>query len=191
MNDGLEVVSKEPDTFVAYLDNFIVVSEAERLRQLAEQTGYKQADVRQADGSYKMIPEYRNNERASTMLPELANEWYDGLKDYLPPVIRMNSPTRLHPFIKFYKYKIGDYFNWHKDGPTIEGNEKSKITFMIYLSDYGFTHFKVNNGEFCLESKEGRMVIFNHKVEHSSPPLDRGVKITLRSDVMYKLNLPE
>ena len=104
----------------------------------------------------------------------------------------MSSPTRLHNIIRFYRYKKGDFFNWHKDGALKEDREKSLVTFMVYLTDVGVTEFQfVKDGPIVtVESKQGRMVIFNHKINHRSPPLEDGIKISCRTDVMYKLNLP-
>jgi hypothetical protein len=190
---SIQIVNSNPEEFLAYQDNFLSDIEIENLLLKAEKdSNFKPADVRQPDGSYKMIPEYRNNERGVLVIPELTIQWFHRAEELLP-IIRFHSPAYFDPVIKFYKYKKGEYFDWHKDAAIKDpdGN-KSKVTFMIYLTDIGVTEYEFANKEkVTVQSKKGRMVMFNHKILHRSPPLEDGIKISCRLDVIYMMNLPE
>ncbi len=186
-----KILKPDPDQFLGYEDNFLTEAEIELLLEKADAEGnYGPADVRQPDGTYKMIPSYRTNDRGVLVLPTVANGWYERFKSYLPD-IRFHSPCALDKVIKFYRYKKGDFFNWHKDGAINGDNgEKSKVTFMVYLSNTGVTEYDFGGQIVTVESLRGRMVLFNHKILHRSPPLEDGIKISCRSDVLYRMNLP-
>jgi hypothetical protein len=186
----LQIVNSNPDQFLAYEDGFLSDIEIEDLLHKAEsESNFRPADVRQPDGSYKMIPEYRNHERWVLVIPELTIRWFYRTEEYLPQ-IRYHNPFYFDPVIKFYRYKKGDYFDWHKDAAIKDPDgQKSKVTFMIYLTDVGVTEYEFDNKEkVTVQSKRGRMVIFNHKIRHRSPPLEDGIKISCRLDVIYALD---
>lgn len=187
-----KTLNQDPDQFLGYEDNFLTDTEIDTLLAKADaESNYGPADVRQPDGTYKMIPEYRTNDRGVLVLPAVANGWYERCKGYLPE-IRFHSPSALDKVIKFYRYKKGDFFNWHKDAAiTGENGEKSKVTFMVYLSNTGVTEYDFGQGRLVtVESLRGRMVLFNHKILHRSPPLEDGIKISCRTDILYRMNLP-
>ena len=181
----MTVVNPNPEQYLCFEDNFLSVEEIKTLIDLGEsQSNYRQADVRQADGTYKMIPEYRTNLRGSIDDPALAIAMLEKTKPFLPSRIREFNLVRFHPVFKFYKYNKGDYFNWHSDASVKEGFERSLVTFMIYLTSVGLTEFENVS---AVEGKAGRLVVFNHKVKHRSPPLESDdTKIVIRTDVMYK-----
>jgi hypothetical protein len=191
-----KILNPDPDQFLGYEDNFLTDTEIDTLLAKAEaESNYGPADVRQPDGTYKMIPSYRTNDRGVLVLPTVADGWYDRFKGYLPD-IRFHSPCSLDKVIKFYRYKKGDFFNWHKDAAINGPNgEKSKVTFMVYLSNVGVTQYDFSaigrkEDLVTVESLRGRMVLFNHKITHCSPALEDGIKVSCRADVLYKMNLP-
>ena len=87
---------------------------------------------------------------------------------------------------RFYRYDIGQQFDWHYDGPFTRPNgERSRLTFMIYLNDDfegGQTSFK----NCTIVPKTGLALLFIPQIRHKGEPVTKGRKYVLRTDVMYR-----
>lgn len=90
------------------------------------------------------------------------------------------------------------YFLAHCDGAyyTPDGSEKSLYTLHLYLNEKdeennlvgGATTFHSYNmeKEFNVYPKIGRVLLFQHEnLLHSGQAVDQGIKMTLRTDLMY------
>lgn len=181
----ITILNNTPEQYLAYIDNFLTIEEITHYIHMAdEQSNYDTAGVRQPDGTYKIVPDYRQNKRGNIVSELLASEMFEKSKEYIPEKIREFSLIRLDSNFKFYKYEKGDFFNWHKDGSIKFNTEKSLVTWMLYLTTSGMTQFE--NYE-DVKAVAGRLVIFNHKITHKSPPLEsEDLKIVMRTDIMYK-----
>ncbi|MCJ1236202.1 hypothetical protein MMC14_004180 [Varicellaria rhodocarpa] len=127
------------------------------------------------------------------------------------PLITGNGPTkrqetwqfsRLNERMRFLKYGAGQYFRPHCDGTyqTPDKKEMSFYTLHLYLNESdpngpygkllgGSTTFHSNNmaREVNVKPKLGRVLIFQHRgLLHSGEEVDAGIKMTLRTDLMYK-----
>ena len=113
--------------------------------------------------------------------------------------------SRPNERMRFLKYGAGQYFRPHQDGVylTPDGSERSYYTLHLYLneSDPDTEEGKLEGGatvfhyyhelyedEFKVEPKVGRVLIFQHKgLLHSGEEVTGGIKMTLRTDLMYKM----
>ncbi|CAD6567101.1 MAG: hypothetical protein ASARMPREDX12_005317 [Alectoria sarmentosa] len=106
--------------------------------------------------------------------------------------------TRLNERMRFLKYGEGQYFKPHHDGcyVTPEGQEISFYTLHLYLNEStpenklegGATTFHSHDMQRSLDvdPKVGRVLIFQHRdLLHSGADVTRGIKLTLRTDLMY------
>ena len=110
---------------------------------------------------------------------DLVAKKFDGSK-------KRSYPGR--PRVDFYRYDVGQQFDWHYDGCYERPNgERSWLTFMIYLNgdfDGGQTAFE----NAAVEPDTGMALFFVHQVLHKGQPVTNGRKYVLRSDVMYRFN---
>lgn len=107
--------------------------------------------------------------------------------------------SRLNERMRFLKYEEGQYFRPHCDGSyvTPDGKEISFYTMHLYLNEAtasnrlegGATTFHSYNMQrwFDVEPKAGRVLIFQHRdLLHSGDDVTGGIKMTLRTDLMYE-----
>jgi hypothetical protein len=107
--------------------------------------------------------------------------------------------TRPNERMRFLKYSGGEYFYAHQDGTyvTPDGRERSYFTLHLYLSeaaatDGGATAFHAMNmdpeKDVKVTPKQGRVLVFQHRgLLHSGEEVTGGIKYTMRTDLMYKL----
>jgi len=108
--------------------------------------------------------------------------------------------SRLNERMRFLKYGAGQYFKQHCDGTYVTPSceEVSFYTLHLYLNDSvaaggevegGATTFHSKNMKRSLnvDPKMGRVLIFQHAyLLHSGQEVQRGVKYTMRTDLMYR-----
>ena len=97
--------------------------------------------------------------------------------------------------LRFLKYDANQdhYFKPHYDGSfhRKDSNERSYLTIQIYLSgdcEGGQTRFVSRLSEVPnvdVKPEEGLVLVFDHRVLHEGCPLEKGLKYTIRSDIMY------
>lgn len=111
--------------------------------------------------------------------------------------------TRLNERMRFLRYEEGNYFRPHWDGSfrVPGGDEFSLYTLHLYLNEAdpnapegelkgGATRFHSadERAEFDVEPKIGRVLIFQHRnLLHSGADVDAGIKLTMRTDLMYRV----
>ncbi|KAM3083851.1 hypothetical protein ACMFMG_002039 [Clarireedia jacksonii] len=115
--------------------------------------------------------------------------------------------------MRFLRYGSGQYFREHTDGTYgNEEGERSFFTIHLYFNDSaqelekegkvppkgmlrgGATTFHSTDMKERLDvdPKIGRVLIFQHRrLLHSGDDVVEGIKLTMRSDIMYKLEVPE
>ncbi|MCJ1464901.1 hypothetical protein MMC07_003516 [Pseudocyphellaria aurata] len=111
--------------------------------------------------------------------------------------------SRLNERMRFLKYGNAQYFRPHVDGTfaTPDQKEKSFFTLHLYLNgsdpdapegplEGGATTFHSYNMQrsYDVNPKVGRVLIFQHRsLLHSGADVLRGIKLTLRTDLMYRV----
>ena len=161
--------------------------ECEQLVARSEAIGYEAAAV-----GGELVPLLRNNDRAFLEDPELARYLWQRVAPFLPATRDGCESTGLHERFRFYRYETAEYFAPHHDGCVDRGDsERSKLTFMVYLSDVdegGATVFHGTGGvvRYEVQPERGKALIFDHLQLHSGAPVLQGRKYVLRTDVMYR-----
>jgi prolyl 4-hydroxylase len=165
-----------------------VLSEPECAALVAETEakGFDDAPITTPMG-FLMVPEVRNNTRVMED-DEVRARWLWGrMRSCIPAEYRGARVVGLNERLRYYRYRPGQYFEWHFDGPFRRSHEElSMLTLMVYLSD-GFCG---GSTEFAnaapVVPKRGMAVVFDHGVRHRGAPVLSGTKYVLRTDVMYR-----
>lgn len=192
------------------IENFLSEEECQNLIFFSENKSYQEATVSLKSGA-KMMKNIRNNERVIYEDTQLAQKYWQKLKDFCPKnsseIVKEEAQgyntdyeaVGLNPTFRFYKYESNQRFKKHIDGRVKlekEGQkQESRITFMIYLSDDfegGQTVFDYKNERNELEvieiqSKIGTALCFVHEIKHEGKPVPEGTKYVLRSDIMFQV----
>lgn len=179
-----------------------------------------------------LMHDYRRGDRIVWDEQEITNRLWarcaqvPGLLDQLA-VIRPDSPAhpnhrsrrgvyppwrfvRINKRLRFLKYRSGDFFRPHCDGPycesSDEGHRQTLFTLHLYLNDSqaevgeadasligGATSFLSRDGSRSVpvNPRSGRLLIFQHsRLRHSGDDVVAGVKYTVRTDLMYEMVRP-
>jgi len=167
------------------IENFLTEKECEDLILFTEQKGYEEAKVSLSSGA-KMIKGIRNNFRIMYQDENLANKYWQILKQFCPKEIEDNEAIGLNEQFRFYKYESNQRFKRHIDGRFKRNEqEESRITFMIYLND-DFEGGETKFDHVTIHPKTGTALCFIHEQKHEGCPVPDGTKYVIRTDVMYK-----
>lgn len=167
--------------------------ECEEFIAIAEDVGFEDALVSTPDGIVRRAA-VRNNERVMFSSAEFAERLWERVEDFVPTEFEGRSSVGLNELVRFYRYDVGQRFEWHQDFPYERDNgEASFLTFMVYLNDgfdRGETSFEDSYtedsfDEFSVKPQRGMGLFFEHAVHHKGEPVLEGRKYVLRTDVMY------
>ncbi|MCE9565884.1 MAG: 2OG-Fe(II) oxygenase [Planctomycetes bacterium] len=167
---------------------------AEYIR-ITEEVGYGAAPITTPSGPM-MAPHMRNNERVIIDQPEWAAKLWERVKTWIPSPYLGHEATRLNERFRFYRYDPGQTFRPHTDGHYARDEERSQLTFMVYLSgecEGGDTAIYIQDDGLTLpygtdirvKPETGKALIFFHYLLHEGTPVTAGRKYVLRTDVMY------
>ncbi|MFM9434625.1 putative 2-oxoglutarate/Fe(II)-dependent dioxygenase YbiX [Janthinobacterium sp. CG_23.3] len=166
------------------IPDFLTKAESAELIALAETRGFEAALVRTQLG-LKPMANVRNNQRLVCELPAWRERLWTRLAATELPVLDGGATAvGLPAQLRFYKYKPGQRFKMHKDGPWSEGGLASKLTLLVYLNDTfagGATDFR----DFIVRPATGMALLFIHDTWHEGEQVSSGTKYVLRSDVLY------
>jgi hypothetical protein len=194
----IEITDLKFNKFAIILDNVFTKEECDNLIKLSEEIpgNYETAKVSYDDEQIIDIS-YRNNQRWLKFDKKLAETFFEKIKPYIPIEFEGNPVSCLNERISFLKYSPGEYFKAHEDGYYIrpDNSEMSYITVQIYLNDLneedgGATTFiedKYNRiyQNYNVIPKVGRVLLFEHDIQHEGSILKNGLKYCIRTDVMY------
>lgn len=181
---------------VGVIANFLSAEECQHFIDFSESKIYEDAPVT-TDHGMVMMKNVRNNHRV--MVDDIAEAacLYQRATACLPP--RLNETwhlSRLNERLRFYRYDVGQKFDWHHDGSYQNpAGEHSFFTFMIYLNDgfdggetkfAGLGSIGSSEEDLSIAPKRGMALIFEHAIPHIGTAVTRGRKYVLRSDVMYR-----
>ncbi len=160
--------------------------ECEALVREAEAIGFTDAPITTAIG-FVMRPDIRNNTRVILDDRPRAQRLWERVAPRIPTVHRHATVVGLNERFRFYRYREGQYFEWHRDGAfRRNAEESSMLTLLVYLNDDylgGHTEF----GDFqAAEPRRGMVLVFEHGLRHRGAPVLRGTKYVLRTDVMVR-----
>jgi prolyl 4-hydroxylase len=158
--------------------------DSQRFIDIGEVMGFELSKIRTKDGDV-VRTDIRNNSRVILDDQELANSFFDLIKDKLPEEIDGYRLKGLNEQLKIYKYEPGEEFKLHKDAPYIRNdNERSFLTMLVYLND-GYEGGETFFTSGTVKGNTGDCVIFRQKLLHAGLKVTSGVKYAIRTDVMY------
>lgn len=151
----------------------------------AEAVGFADAPINTARGPI-LRQDIRNNTRVMIDDLSLAESLWQRLRDFVPLRLEGWEAVGLNERFRFYRYEIGQQFDWHRDGHFQRSiGERSRLTFMIYLND-DFSGGETSFEDVSIAPQTGQALVFYHPLIHKGQPVTSGRKYVLRSDVMYR-----
>ncbi|KAH0566155.1 hypothetical protein GP486_000458 [Trichoglossum hirsutum] len=203
--------------YAVILDNVLSPSECRALVQAAEaRTGdvWELAMINIGGGQQKLDLRTRNCGRIIWDDHELVARILGRIRCHLPEIEELEvvsgrklkttttkyGLSRLNERMRFLRYEPGNYFRAHYDGCYVDEKTKecSFYTLHLYLNDSKSTE-KLESGATVFHSgdmnkqvevmpKAGRVLVFQHMgLLHSGGEVKKGVKLTMRTDLMYRM----
>ena len=174
---------------VFVIRGFLTPEECRAFVAESEHAGYDEATITTAGGAV-MAKHIRDNARLILDNSSLAAEWWRRAEPFLPQRIKEWRAVGFNERFRFYRYEPGQRFAPHFDGYFSRDNERSQLTFMVYLnSDFtgGETKFYSEDRELrmAIRPESGMALVFVHLQLHEGAPVRSGRKYVLRTDVMY------
>lgn len=186
---------------VFVIHDFLSPEECAEYIRVTEEAGYGPAPITTA-GGFVMAPEIRNNERVMLDNFDWAEKLWARAKPLMPSPFKGSEAVGLNERFRFYRYDEGHTFRPHFDGHFARNEDRSQLTFMIYLSgdcdggetviyfsDDGLTH--PDGAELRVKPETGKALVFFHYLLHEGAPVRAGRKYVLRTDVMYRTGRDE
>jgi hypothetical protein len=165
---------------------FFTPAECEACVQLAESHGFSDAPINSTFGP-QLRKDVRNNTRVMIDDNARAQDMWQQVTEYVPGTIGNWRASGINERFRFYRYDIGQQFDWHYDGAFERPNgERSKRTFMVYLND-GFEGGETSFENAIVVPQQGLALFFLHQLRHKGQPVVKDQKYVLRTDVMYRL----
>ena len=174
------------------IDRFLSQTECDDYVKLSEGKGFEEASVSTERGMV-MMKSWRNNDRVIMDDASLASRLWQRLQPSAPEISQWH-PVGVNERFRFYRYDIGQKFDWHQDGFFERANgEKSFFTFMVYLNadfEGGETSFSTTSvsaprPDLKIKPEAGKALLFHHPITHKGEAVVSGRKYVLRSDIMF------
>lgn len=174
------------DGSILTVSNILSADECAGFVDFTERQGYAFAPITAEVGAI-IRPEIRNNGRVMVDDMALAKALWDRLARWIPAGREGWSVIGLNERFRYYRYDVGEYFRWHRDGAFMRSrSERSMLTAMVYLNDDfdgGTTDFEDG---ISITPRRGSALLFEHGLRHQGAAVTRGRKYVLRSDVMFQ-----
>jgi 2OG-Fe(II) oxygenase superfamily len=178
------------------IDRFLSADECDAYVKLSENKGFEEASVSTHTGMV-MMKNLRNNDRVIIDDASLASDLWQRVQPFVPPEFKKWHPVGVNERFRFYRYDVGQKFDWHQDGHFERTNgERSFFTFMVYLNadfEGGETSFSTSNRSSVpwpnlkVKPEIGKALLFHHPITHKGETVVAGRKYVLRSDLMFGL----
>ena len=170
---------------ICTVDEFFTPEECDAYIEHAESIGFDDAPIDTAFGPV-VRKDVRNNMRVMVEDQTRANNLWERIPDYIPHTIADCCVCGVNERLRFYRYDIGQQFDWHYDGYfQRENGERSRLTFMVYLND-DFEGGETAFDGIRVKPRKGMALFFLHQILHKRQPVVKGRKYVLRTDVMYR-----
>jgi hypothetical protein len=166
------------------VSEFFSSGECDAHIDLAESLGFTDAPINGTFGP-QIRKDVRNNQRVMIDDVDRASHLWQRAEVYVPKFVGNWQASGINERLRFYRYDIGQQFNWHHDGAFERPNgERSRLTFMIYLND-DFEGGETSFGDVIIKPIKGMALFFVHQLRHKGETVILGRKYVLRTDVMY------
>jgi hypothetical protein len=178
--------------FFSVLRGVLTADECAAIIACADEKGFEAAALRTtADGDY-YNSEIRKSQRCIIDSPAFADSLWQRIEHIVPSVWTDGEEAAgLNERIRILRYEPGDEFKTHADGTFTRPGLGliSKLTLLIYLNDNyegGYTTYLCER-DVPIVPSTGAVVLQDQNIMHYVPPLLRGVKYAVRTDVMYRV----
>jgi len=194
-----EEVSKTPgygQSFARVVRNVLDEKNCAELIASVNAKGFTPALLNIGGGNQQLVPGARDGHRVIVDSPELAEWLLAVLLPFLPDELEDGSRlAEMNERLRFLCYTPGQEFPAHCDGcfERREGHPRegdfSFVTVQLYLHDVpqahgGATTF-VMKGRPRHQPEAGSVLLFTQDLLHEGSLVERGIKYTLRTEVMY------
>ena len=164
---------------------FFTPDECQEWIEFAEAIGFSDAPINTTFGPL-VRPDIRNNQRAMVDDMPRTHALFRSAEEYLPKRQGEWQLTGVNERLRFYRYDVGQQFEWHRDGYFERANgERSRLTFMVYLNDE-FEGGETSFDDCVITPEQGMALFFTHEILHKGEPVTQGRKYVLRTDVMFQ-----
>lgn len=180
-------------TDVFTVSNLLSAAECDAWIARAESTGFDDAPINSSLGPI-MRKDVRNNDRVLIDDETAAERLWERAKPFVSQRFGKFAAKGLNERFRIYRYAIGQFFEWHRDGCFERANgERSFFTVLIYLNEGfagGETSFQdlddFSDRTVHIKPQTGLALFFEHPLLHKGEPIMSGHKYVLRTDVMYE-----
>lgn len=178
--------------FFRVIHGVLSPEECAQIIRMAENKGFEKAALYTDHTGHDHFSDTRKSQRCIIDSFGFAEELWRRVKAVVPTVWHTASQTvvGINERLRILKYHPGDEFKMHSDGAyTAPNSDTSKITILVYLNEGyegGFTHYSSYEGMIAVVPRVGSVVLQDQALGHYVPPLQKGVKYALRTEVMYR-----
>jgi hypothetical protein len=178
--------------FFRVMHGVLSPEECAQIVHMAENKGFEKAALYTDNAGRDHFSDTRKSLRCIIDSFGFTEELWRRVEAVVPPAWHTAGQTAvgLNERLRILKYHPGDEFKMHSDGAyTAPNGDSSKITLLIYLNEGyegGFTHYSSYEGMIAVVPKIGAVVLQDQALGHCVPPLQKGVKYALRTEVMYR-----
>ena len=179
----MKLIEKAKDIYL--IDGFLDKKQCENLISLSERIGYEPSSLRSLNDRKVNIKSLRNNYRVIYDDQNLANSLWSKMKAYFIDLEVNKSPIGFNERFRFYRYDVGEFFDWHSDGYIKKDNGvKSLYTLLFFLND-GFKGGETKFKKVTIQPTLGSVLVFKHNLLHQGAPVRRSRKYVLRTDILF------
>ena len=188
----------EIDGFLRLIENVLSDEECRRIIDLAEEKKFVAASLYTDKEGTEYFSETRKSSRCIIDSAGFAEQLWIRLKQFVPSTWKNGEvAVGINHRLRILRYDPGDEFKPHSDGSyTDQKGNTSKITILIYLNsgyDGGHTAFLSNDADTWISifPRTGLVAMQDQTLLHCVPPLVKGRKYVLRTEVMYGVKTNE
>ncbi len=172
--------------------NILTTEECQQIIQIAEEKGFVPASIYTDYAGQEHFSDTRKSHRCIIDSEEFVKRLWPRIKAFVPEVWKRGEVcVGLNERLRILRYDPGDEFKPHRDGSYMSASSAiSKLTLLIYLNEGyqgGFTEF-MNSSDtawIAVTPYTGSVAIQDQELLHYVPPLQRGRKYVIRTDIMY------
>lgn len=182
--------------FARVVHNVLDPGHCASLISLCNAKGFTPALINIGGGKQRLAPVHRDGFRVIADDDSTTAYLFEVLKPYIPERLDSADVVGLNRRCRFLCYTPGQVFPVHQDGCYCDPSGAfSKVTVQVYLHDVplengGATTFIFRDGcqskcRLPCQPRAGSVLVFSQCLEHEGSRLARGLKYTMRTEVMY------
>lgn len=187
-------------SFCIVLDKILTEKECKDCISISETSGFRVASLHTDSEGVEHYSSIRKSKRCIIDCQEFADRLWERIQHAVPKEwngLHLHFGENHSPVnkrLRILKYDTpGDEFKPHSDGQyRAPDGSISIFTVLIYLNteyEGAFTHFLCSDqsGWIVVQPLVGRIAIQDQKLVHFVPPLKKGCKYAIRTEIMYKI----